>query len=132
MRFVDANIFIYVLTKSPKHEFQTSVNILERIKSGEDAIVTTPIVQQVADWLEYNGRRNAIPTFLASLNSYVRLRKVGCTWADMLKALDYLKDYQVSFIDATTLAVMERLKEKEVYSNDTDFDKVKWVKRIFA
>jgi predicted nucleic acid-binding protein len=37
MRFVDANVFIYVLVKSPKEAYETSKQILQRIENGEEA-----------------------------------------------------------------------------------------------
>ena len=85
MRLVDANLFIYMFTKSPREGFETSVEILGCIKGGEEAFVTTLIVQEVVDWLEYNGLRDAVPTFLRALNSYVTLDKMDCTWSDMLR-----------------------------------------------
>jgi len=124
MKLVDVNLFIYTFTKSPREEFETSVKILERIKGGEEAFVTTLIVQEVVDWLEYNGLRNAVPTFLRALNSYLTLDKVDCTWSDMLRALDHIQRYNTSFIDATSLAVLERLNAREIYSNDKDFDRL--------
>jgi len=121
----------YTFTRAPREEFETSVKILERIKGGEEAFVTTLIVQEVVDWLEYNGLRNAVPTFLKALNSYVTLDKVECTCSDMLRALDHMQRYNISFIDTTSLAVLERLNAREVYSNDKDFDRVDWLRREF-
>jgi len=128
---VDANIFLYNLTKSPKREFEVSQRILQRIEDGEEAFTTTLIVQEVADWLEYNGRRQAVPTFVTSVNSYGKLRKVEGFWADMVHANDFMKEFQLSFVDVVSIAIMERIGEKQVYSNDLDFDRVKWIERIF-
>jgi len=37
----------------------------------------------------------------------------------------------IFLIDGISLAVMVKSEVDEIYSNDTGFDKVKWVKRIF-
>jgi len=42
-----------------------------------------------------------------------------------------MQRYNFSFIDATSLAVPERLNAREVYSNDKDFDRVDWLRREF-
>ncbi len=131
MPLVDANVFLYNLTKSPKREFEVSQRILQRIEDGEEAFTTMLIVQEVADWLEYNGRRQAVPTFVTSVNSYGKLRKVEGFWADMLRAIDFMREFQLSFVDAVSIAIMERIGEKQVYSNDLDFDRVKGIERIF-
>jgi predicted nucleic acid-binding protein len=38
---------------------------------------------------------------------------------------------QLSFGDSLTLQVMKKNKITEIYSNDKDFDRIEWVKRIW-
>jgi len=35
VRFLDSNVFVYVMTKSPSRGYETSRNILRRIGEGE-------------------------------------------------------------------------------------------------
>lgn len=131
MRFIDANVFIYTLTKSPQTSFETSRRILKRVEEGEEAITSTAIIHEVADWLEYNDRRREVKAFLIAVNSYVSLRKSAASWEDMLSALDYMEANDIDYVDALTLRLMKRNGVNEVYSNDRDFDRVEWVKRIW-
>lgn len=39
--------------------------------------------------------------------------------------------YNIDFNDCLYLSVMHRLGIAEIYSNDTHFDKVEWVSRVF-
>lgn len=57
MRFVDANVFIYALIKSPRKDYLIARGVLKRIEEGEEAITSTAVAQEVVDWLEYNNRK---------------------------------------------------------------------------
>ena len=37
----------------------------------------------------------------------------------------------IDFVDALTLQTMKKNKINEIYSNDKDFDRVQWIKRIW-
>jgi len=131
MRFVDANVFIYVLVKSPQKDFETSKRILKRIENGEETATSLAIIQEVVDWLEYNNRKKEVRVFLTAINSYLTLNKLNNTWSDVLTALDNTYEHKIDFVDALTLQTMKNNKINEIYSNDKDFDRVKWVKKIW-
>lgn len=131
MRFIDANIFMYTLTGNPRESFEASREILKKIEDGEEAITSTAIIQEVVDWLEYNGRRKEVEAFLMAVNSYASLRKSTASWEDMLSALDYMKANDVDYVDALTLQTMKKNGLDEIYSNDKDFDKIPWIRRVF-
>lgn len=131
MRFVDANVFIYVLIGSPQKNYQISRNILKRIENGEEAATSIAIIQEVIDWLEYNNRKKEIRTFLTAVNSYLTLNKFPATWENLLTALNDMETYNIDFVDALTLQTMKKNKINQIYSNDKDFDRVPWTKRIW-
>jgi len=131
MRFVDANVFIYCLVKSTEDAYRVSREILQRVEEGEEAITSTAIIQEVVDWLEYNNRRKEVKAFLTAVNSYLTLRKAEAMWQDMLAALHDMEKFKLDFVDALTLQTMKKNDVTEIYSNDTDFDEVKWVKRVW-
>lgn len=131
MRFVDANVFIYVLVKSPKETYEICKGILKRIENGEETVTSTAILQEVVDWLEYNNRKREVKSFVTAINSYLTMNKVNTMWDDVLAALDDMEKHNLDFVDALTLQTMKKNKIKEIYSNDRDFDKVKWIKRVW-
>lgn len=131
MRFVDANVFIYILVKSPKETYETSKQILKRIENGEEALTSTAVIQEVVDWLEYNNRKREVESFIVAINSYLTMNKINTAWDDMLTALDDMEKHDIDFVDALTLQTMKKNSIKEIYSNDTDFDRIKWIKRIW-
>jgi len=131
MRFVDANVFVYVLVKSPRGDYETSKRILQRIENGEEALTNVAVIQEVVDWLEYNNRKREVKTFITAVNSYLTMNKINIAWDDMLAALDEMDKHDIDFVDALTLQTMKKNDVKEIYSNDRDFDQIRWVKRIW-
>jgi predicted nucleic acid-binding protein len=131
MRFVDANVFIYVLVKSPEKDYQISQTILRRIENGEETATSLAVIQEVVDWLEYNNRKKEARSFLTAVNSYLTMNKLNTTWNDFLTALDDMDEHNIDFVDALTLQTMKKNKIDEIYSNDKDFDRVKSIERIW-
>jgi len=131
LRFVDANVFLYTLIGSPKRDFDTSKAILKRVEEGEEAITSLAVIQEVVDWLEYNGRKKEAGVFLAAVNSYTKMKKVSNRWRDFPRAYAEAEKEDIDFVDALTLAVMRREKIAEVYSKDKDFDRIAGIKRVF-
>lgn len=131
MRFVDANVFIYVLVKSPEKDYQISQRILKRIENGEETATSLAVIQEVVDWLEYNNRKKEVRSFLTAANSYLTMNKLNTTWDDFLTALNDMDEHNIDFVDALTLRTMKKNKINEIYSNDKDFDRVKSIERIW-
>jgi hypothetical protein len=59
---------------------------LKRVEEGEEAMTSLVVIQEVVDWLEYNGRKDEVGVFLAAVNSYGRMRKVSNRWRDVPRA----------------------------------------------
>ena len=131
MRFVETNIFLYVITAHP-HFGPLAKRILERIDSGEEAATSSLVIAEVCAWLEYHKRKTEVRTFLSAVDSYPSLRKSETTYTDEQRATELERSYpRLEFFDRVYLAQMERLKLTEIYSNDKAFDRVKGIKRIF-
>ena len=131
MRFLDTNVFIYLFVKSPKKDYEVAKNILLRIEQGEAAATSLAVIYEVIDWLEYNNRKKEVQTFLVAINSYISLSKLGVEWGKFLPALKDMNNKQLDFVDALNLQVMKDNRITEIYSNDKDFDRIDWVKRIW-
>jgi len=131
LRFVDSNVFIYDLVRSPQDDYKVAKKILERIEGGEEAITNVAIIQEIVDWLEYNNRREEIEKLLTAINSYISLTKAEVSWRDFMEAIEDMKKYNLDFVDALTLQTMKKYGVKEIYTKDKGFDRVKGVKRIW-
>ena len=131
MRFVETNIFLYVITAHPEFG-AVARRILERIGSGEEAATSSLVIAEVCAWLEYHKKKNDVSTFLSAVDSYPSLQKLDTTYADEQRAKELERSHpRLQFFDSVYLAQMERLKLTEIYSNDRAFERVKGIKRIF-
>ncbi|MGD0071852.1 MAG: type II toxin-antitoxin system VapC family toxin [Candidatus Bathyarchaeia archaeon] len=131
MRFVDANVFIYAIVKSPQKDYEISRTILQRIESGEAAATSLAVIQEVINWLQYNGRKREVGSFLLAINSYLSMSKLSTNWDNFFPSLEDMYGKQIDFVDSLTLQIMKQYKINEIYSNDKDFDRIEWVKRIW-
>jgi len=75
--------------------------------------------------------RQKIADFLGRVYHHEALRKESYTFMDMLKAIDHLARYGIDWNDCIILSQMRRNGYTEICSNDTDFDKVGWIRRVF-
>jgi hypothetical protein len=131
MRFVDTNVFIYKAIRSPQNDYEISGRILKRIENGEQVVTSLPVIQEVVKWFEYNNRKKEIGSFLQAINSYLTMDKVPVEWDAFLPSLEEMSKKQISFVDSLNLQIMKQHGIDEIYSNDRDFDRIEWVKRIW-
>ncbi len=128
-RFVDANVFIYHLDAHPRFGAAARA-ILERIQSGETAVTSALVVSEVCAYLWRLGRRVEIGTFLEALSALRALRVEPVTLPDMVEGQRLSVAYpSLELNDGVALAVMRRLRVREIYTNDAGFDPV--ARRVF-
>ena len=133
MRFIDSNVFVYHLAADPDHG-KTARNILEKIEAGEKSATSTLVITQVCSYLKWKGRQDTIPLFLSLLKTLTSLQKIETHMLDFEEARNIQSELGLPWSmwdDIVIAAQMKKLNVKEIYSNDSDFDKIPTVKRIF-
>lgn len=133
VRFVDSNVFIYHLAADPRYGQQAS-NIVERIDAGEPVATSTIVLIQVCSYLKTKKRQDVIPRFIAFTRSLPNLIKADTSMADFLEAANLQAQHKLKWElwdDIVIAAQMKRLDINEIYSNDSDFDGIPGLKRIF-
>lgn len=131
MRFVDSNVFIYVLDRHPKFG-NTARGILKRIEEGEEAVTSTLVIEEVCAYLAKSKRPEEIPPFVDALRAYGFLLKRPYIFEDMVTAREMFVNYKIDWDDFIIAAQMQREGIEEIYSNDSDFDNLPGIKRIFG
>jgi len=132
-RFVDSNVFVYVLAADP-HYGSRAREILKAIERGEEAITSTLVLAQVCSYLRWRKRSNAIPLFISSVLNMPSLFVCDTKLIDFGRAMHIQAELDLPWHmwdDMVIAAQMERLGVHEIYSNDRDFDRIPWVRRIF-
>jgi predicted nucleic acid-binding protein len=131
MRFVDTNIFVYVITAHPKFG-EASKKILERIEKGEKAFTSFLVLLEVAWTLEAMGRQGDIKSTLDKILSYKTLAIENLSLEDLLVGAGFISEYKIDFNDGINLAIMQRKGTREVYSNDKKhLGKIETIELIF-
>jgi len=130
-RFIDSNIFIYVLTEDPEH-YEKAKAILERIEKGEEVVTSTLVLEEIFVFLEGRKASQKIPKVFDSIRSYSTLRIEPYFIEDMTSAISLLKslNFKIDWDDAIIAASMKRIRLDEIYSNDTHFDIIPHIKRV--
>ncbi len=133
MRFVDSNVFVYHLAADPTYG-KKAKNIMEKIEAGEKTVTSTLVIAQVCSYLKWKRRENVIPLFLSFLKGLTSLQKIETNILDFEEARSVQTQLNLPWSmwdDIVITAQMKRLNIKEIYSNDSDFDKIPWIKRTF-
>jgi len=139
MRFIDASVFLYAYLK-PKSNMPKEIvllkngaqKILKRIDSGEDTITTLVHVSEVSNILEARIPLNEMLEVVMAILTKKNLKVVEPTKKDYLQSIKDAKALMIGINDALAYIVMQREKIDEIYSFDTDFDKINDVTRLTA
>jgi predicted nucleic acid-binding protein len=130
LRFVDSNVFVYHMAADPKYG-GTVARILSRIEQGEEAATSTLVINQVVSYLKWKKATTSIPQFLEFLQSLPSLTKAETSFTDFVEAKKRSGQKWNMFDDVLIACQMERLNIEEIYSNDSDFDRIEHIKRVF-
>ena len=130
-RFVDANIFLRYFTKTDPQKAERARQLLERVERGEEKVTLAMlIVFETVFTLErtYKVPKAQIREMLVDVLSLRGIQLPGKTLC--FQALDVYCEKNVSFVDAYVAVYMKSRALSEIYSWDTDFDKLSGISRI--
>ena len=127
MIYLDANFFIFgTLDKTKKGE--NARNIFEEIINGRKAVTSVLVLDEVIWVLIRNKKKELVKDVIEEIYLTPNLTVCGVMENIPLNALTYLESLKPR--DAFHLAVMKELGINQIVTDDSDFDKIKWVKRI--
>ncbi len=132
MRFLDANIFIYAYYR-PKgtlgdkelHMKNLSKQIIERINKGTEEVMTTVVhLSEVANILKYRMSNDSLLELFLGLYSRKNVIIKSVLSEEYLLALELASEENMEPNDALALHFMRNEDIKEIYTFDTNFEKV--------
>lgn len=130
--FLDTNIIIRYLTQDNPALGQRAYAFLQQVEQGSVEVTTTEVViaevvHVLASKVLYHTPRADIRSRLTAVINLkgLRLRYKGM----YLRALDLYATTNLDFVDALTVAQMERQKIATVVSFDRDFDRIAMITR---
>ena len=132
--FVDSNVFIYVLLEDLRFG-RTALNILLRFERGEEVgFTSTLVLSQVLAHLARRKSWDAIDKFM----EYIETSPIvvaETTLEDFREARSIRRELGLHWgmwDDLVIVAQMRRLGIRRIYSNDSDFDLIEGIERVFS
>ncbi len=137
MKFIDASVFLYAYLK-PKSTTPKAISVLKegaqkilrKIDDGEDTITTLVHMSEVTNILEARIPLNKAQDVMTVILTKKNLAIVEPTKKDYLKSIQDAQRLEIGINDALAYGVMQEERIHEIYSFDTDFDKIADMKRL--
>jgi predicted nucleic acid-binding protein len=130
-RFVDANVFLRYFTGSDPAKAERARQLLERVERGEEKVTTdTLVVFETVFTLErsYKVPKPQVREMIADIFSLPGIQLRGKRLC--FDALDLYVAKNVSYVDAYIATSMKARGLTEIYSWDSDFDKLPGIRRV--
>ena len=130
MAYLDANFFIFALLDQTK-KGEKAREIQKEIIEGKNFAITSPLAMDEVIWvLLKNNKQHLIRKTIEDIYSTPNLNVREVSPLIPLTALEFMEKYKLKPRDAFHAAIMENFRIREIVSDDSDFDKVKEIKRI--
>lgn len=131
MRFLDTNVLLRYLTRDDEKQAQAALNLLKKLEQGEERVhCSTMVIFEVIYTLQsfYHLSKKEVHELVLPI---LHLRGLHLESPALLhQALALYVDKNLSFTDAYLASEMILGGEKEIYTWDHDFEKIKGIKRI--
>lgn len=131
VRFLDTNILLRYFTRDDEEKARRALNLLLRVEQGAEKVVTSPLVIfETVFTLQrfYKVPRQNIKELVLPI---IALRGLQLPGKGVYhRAFNLYVAHNISFADAYNAAYMESEKLSEIYSWDTDFDRLDGIVRL--
>lgn len=130
--FLDANIVLRYLTQDNPDQAARAYALLQQVEAGTLVVTTSEaviaeIVHVLSSKALYNVPRDEIRT---RLTAFIMLKGLKIQHKrTYLRALDVYVGTNIDFVDALSIAQMERTKMITILSFDRDFDRIPGIAR---
>ena len=132
-RFLDTNILLHHLTRDDEENAEACRSLLLLVEQGQEVVVTSDLVIWETVFVLQSPRQYGLPRdrIRQLLEPLINLRGLRLTRKGIYKRVfDLYCEKGISFADAYNAAYMEARGLNEVYSYDTDFDRIEGIRRV--
>ena len=133
MKFLDANVILRYLTRDDPKKAENCYELFQKVKRGEIELTTceaviAEVVYVLSSHNLYNLPRDEVCSMLLPIINLYGLKIPQKRL--YIRALDIYASKNIDFEDALSFAHMEKRQIKEIYSYDSDFDKLEELRRL--
>jgi len=127
MTFIDSNVIIPLFKREDEFKslaFTFFENLTEQYSVSGVCLLELKFVL----W-KYNMKNEDIEKAINALFSFKKLKFLSITPENIENSFKYIKGYKLGFFDSIILATMVENRDFVIISEDTDFDRVRFIKR---
>lgn len=130
MLYLGANFFIFALLDTGE-KGQRAAEIHRSIAQGKERAVTSPLALDELMWvLIRTSKKHLLRTAVEGVYATPNLDVVAIPTTTPLTALNLIEQYDIKPRDAFHAAIMKENELSQIVTDDEDFDRVEWIKRI--
>ena len=133
MKFLDSNVILRYLTRDDPKKAEDCYELFQKVKRGEIELTTceaviAEVVYVLSSHSLYNLPQDEVCSLLLPI---INLHGLKIPQKRLYtRALDIYASKNIDFEDALIFAHMEKRQIKEIYSYDSDFDKLEELRRL--
>ena len=133
MKFLDANVILRYLTRDDPKKAENCYELFQKVKRSEIELTTceaviAEVIYVLSSHSLYNLPRDEIYSLLLPIINLYGFKLPQKRL--YIRALDIYASKNIDFEDALIFAHMEKRQIKEIYSYDSDFDKLEELRRL--
>ena len=131
VRFLDTNILVRYFTQDDTAKAEKALALLRRIERGDERVETSLLVIFETVYTLQRFYRVPKPQIQELMLPVLNLRGLRLPLKTLcVDALALFVKYDISFADAFNAAYLQARGMTEIYSWDTDFDKIEGIARL--
>jgi predicted nucleic acid-binding protein len=127
--YIDANVFLFARFADDE-KGAASRKLLQQLTKTKRGVTCALTFDEILWVLRRNKESAQAKPFLEAIYAIEHLDIVGVTRDIPLLALDIADKYGLKPRNAFHVAVMQTLHETIIASDDADFDRVPWIRRV--
>ncbi|MFQ5712179.1 MAG: type II toxin-antitoxin system VapC family toxin [Candidatus Geothermarchaeales archaeon] len=128
--YLDSNLFVFALLDKTRRGDDTR-KFLGELHEKQRAITSSLTFDEIMWVLIKNRKKHLLRTAIEGIYSIVNLEIVGVSPLIPILALELMEKYDIMPRDAFHAAVMQIKNEKEIVTDDKDFDRIDGIKRTW-
>ena len=131
MTFLDTNVFIRYLTADDPAKAARCERLFDKVAKGREQVATHVVVIAEVIWVLTS--RYGLPKtrVVDALTPLISLDGLQLDDKDhVLSALEIFRAKPIDFVDAVNIVVMQAIRVPDIYSYDTDFDRIPGLHRV--
>jgi len=138
MRFLDANIFIYVyykpkkpLNQKEKHMKEKAKKIITNISQAKEEVTTTVIhISETVNILKHGLKLQELNKLILGIFMLDNIKIKSVTREQYLAATELAEELELESNDALAVDTMKQENITEIYTFDEDFDNIEGITRL--